>query len=85
MSIPNIVLQPALDEVQGAVTKAANSIVNVASGVSQWNKDRVKSNTNTKKAENSSNGTLDLSSRLVHRSYNKLPIFHSDLRDIKPF
>ena len=56
LSIPNIVLQPALDEVQGAVTKAAHTIVQVASGVSQWNKDRVKSKPTNKKDEKASNG-----------------------------
>ena len=57
LAIPNIVLQPALDEVQGAVTKSAHSIVQVASGVSQWNKDRVKAKINSRKNENSSHGT----------------------------
>jgi len=40
LAIPNIVIQPGLDEVQNAVTKAAHSIVNVSSGVAQWSKDR---------------------------------------------
>lgn len=55
LSIPNVVLQPALDEVQGAVTKSAHAIVQVASGVSQWDKDRVKFKA-SKKQESSSNG-----------------------------
>ncbi|KAF6020163.1 DNAH5 [Bugula neritina] len=54
LSIPNVVLQPALDEVQGAVTKSAHAIVQVASGVSQWDKDRVKFKA-SKKQESSSN------------------------------
>lgn len=42
LAIPIIVMQPALDEVQQAVNKAAQMIINVSKGVSQWNKDRKK-------------------------------------------
>ncbi|XP_038070084.1 dynein heavy chain 5, axonemal-like isoform X1 [Patiria miniata] len=40
LSIPNIIMQPALDEVQQAVNKAAQLILGVAKGVAQWNKER---------------------------------------------
>lgn len=39
LAIPIIVMQPALDEVQQAVNKAAQYVINVSKGVSQWNKD----------------------------------------------
>ena len=56
LAIPNIVLQPGLDEVQAAVTKSAHSIVHVATGVSQWNKDRVKAKIMSKKSDGSTHG-----------------------------
>ncbi|XP_074644897.1 dynein axonemal heavy chain 5-like [Tubulanus polymorphus] len=40
LQIPNIVMQPALDEVQQAVNKAAQMIISVSKGVSQWSKER---------------------------------------------
>ena len=42
LAIPNIVMQPALDEVQQAVNKGAQSILSVTKGVSQWSKERKK-------------------------------------------
>lgn len=51
-------MQPALDEVQNAVTKAAHTIVQVASGVSQWNKDRKRSKASHSTENNGSNGTV---------------------------
>ena len=42
LAIPIIVMQPALDEVQQAVNKAAQFVISVSKGVSQWNKDRKK-------------------------------------------
>ena len=39
LSIPNVVMQPALDEVQQTVNKASQAILNVFKGVSQWSKD----------------------------------------------
>lgn len=38
LQIPNISMQPALDEVQQALNKAAQYVVSVAKGVSQWDK-----------------------------------------------
>ena len=40
LAIPNVVMQPALDEVQQAVNKAAHLVISVSKGVSQWNKER---------------------------------------------
>ena len=40
LAIPNVVMQPALDEVQQAVNKAAQLVISVSKGVSQWNKER---------------------------------------------
>ncbi|KAK3610339.1 hypothetical protein CHS0354_029807 [Potamilus streckersoni] len=42
LAIPNINMQPALDEVQQAVNKAAQMVVNVSKGISQWSKERKK-------------------------------------------
>ena len=42
LTIPTISMQPALDEVQQAVNKAAQMIINTAKGVSQWSKERKK-------------------------------------------
>jgi dynein heavy chain len=39
LAIPNIVMQPALDEVQQVVNKAAQAVLNVFKGISQWEKD----------------------------------------------
>jgi hypothetical protein len=38
--IPNIVMQPALDEVQQGLNKAVQSIISVSKGVAQWSKER---------------------------------------------
>ena len=40
LAIPNITMQPALDEVQQAINKAAQMVVSVSKGVCQWSKDR---------------------------------------------
>ena len=40
LAIPNIIMQPALDEVQQAVNKAAQLILGVAKGVALWGKER---------------------------------------------
>ena len=40
LAIPNITMQPALDEVQQAINKAAQMVVSVSKGICQWNKDR---------------------------------------------
>ena len=42
LSIPNIIMQPALDEVQQVVNKAAQMVVSVSKGVAQWSKERKK-------------------------------------------
>lgn len=38
LQIPNITMQPALDEIQQSLNKAAQCVVSVSKGVSQWNK-----------------------------------------------
>jgi dynein heavy chain len=38
LQIPNITMQPALDEIQQALNKAAQYVVSVSKGVSLWNK-----------------------------------------------
>lgn len=38
LQIPNITMQPALDEIQQSLNKAAQYVVSVSKGVSQWNK-----------------------------------------------
>ncbi|KAK7469850.1 hypothetical protein BaRGS_00036128, partial [Batillaria attramentaria] len=40
LAIPNVVMQPALDEVQQGLNKAVQSIVSVSKGVAQWSKER---------------------------------------------
>ena len=40
LAIPNIIMQPALDEVQQAVNKAAQLVLGVAKALAQWNKER---------------------------------------------
>ncbi|XP_048253391.1 dynein axonemal heavy chain 5-like isoform X2 [Haliotis rufescens] len=40
LQIPNITMQPALDEVQQALNKAVQNIICVSKGVSQWSKER---------------------------------------------
>lgn len=40
LAIPNIVMQPALDEVQQAVNKAAQMVIGVSKGVSKWSDKR---------------------------------------------
>ncbi|XP_033755107.1 LOW QUALITY PROTEIN: dynein heavy chain 5, axonemal-like [Pecten maximus] len=40
LAIPNIVMQPALDEVQQAVNKAAQKIILVSKGVAKWSEER---------------------------------------------
>ncbi|CAH1780133.1 unnamed protein product, partial [Owenia fusiformis] len=44
LTIPNIVMQPPLDEVQQAINKATQLVLNVSKGVSQWSKERKKGN-----------------------------------------
>ncbi|XP_074540218.1 dynein axonemal heavy chain 5 [Halichoeres trimaculatus] len=41
LSIPNIAMVPALEEVQQALNKAVECIVSVTKGVSQWSKERI--------------------------------------------
>ena len=36
LSIPNIMMQPALDDIQQAINKAAAMVVSVSKGISQW-------------------------------------------------
>lgn len=38
LAIPNVVMSPALDEVQQAVNKAAQKVISVSKGVSKWHK-----------------------------------------------
>ncbi|CAC5424902.1 unnamed protein product [Mytilus coruscus] len=38
LAIPNVVMSPALDEVQQAVNKAAQLVVSVSKGISKWHK-----------------------------------------------
>lgn len=59
LAIPNIVMQPPLDEVQGAVSKAAQLIVQVASGVSQWSKDRRRNKPTSQNDSTASNGIVN--------------------------
>ncbi|XP_052714224.1 dynein axonemal heavy chain 5-like isoform X2 [Crassostrea angulata] len=40
LAIPNIVMQPALDEVQQTVNKAAQMIISVSKGVAKWSEER---------------------------------------------
>ncbi|XP_064611990.1 dynein axonemal heavy chain 5-like isoform X2 [Liolophura sinensis] len=58
LSIPNIVMQPALDEVQQAVNKAAQLVIGVSKGVSQWSKERKRQ---SQSAMNRSGSGLDVS------------------------
>ncbi|XP_013856333.1 dynein heavy chain 5, axonemal, partial [Austrofundulus limnaeus] len=41
LSIPDIVMVPALEEVQQALNQAVDCVVSVSKGVSQWSEDRV--------------------------------------------
>lgn len=41
LSIPNIVMVPALEEVQQALNRAVECVVSVSKGVSQWSKERI--------------------------------------------
>ncbi|CAJ1061771.1 dynein heavy chain 5%2C axonemal isoform X1 [Xyrichtys novacula] len=41
LSIPNITMVPALEEVQQALNRAVECIVSVTKGVSQWSKERI--------------------------------------------
>lgn len=41
LSIPNIVMMPALEEIQQALNKAVEYVVNVSKGVGQWSKERI--------------------------------------------
>ncbi|XP_041649230.1 dynein heavy chain 5, axonemal [Cheilinus undulatus] len=41
LSIPNIAMVPALEEVQQALNRAVECIVSVSKGVSQWSKERI--------------------------------------------
>uniref|UniRef100_A0A3Q3G615 Dynein, axonemal, heavy chain 5 n=1 Tax=Labrus bergylta TaxID=56723 RepID=A0A3Q3G615_9LABR len=41
LSIPNIAMVPALEEVQQALNRAVECIVSVTKGVSQWSKERI--------------------------------------------
>ncbi|CAF0809445.1 unnamed protein product [Rotaria sordida] len=40
--IPNITLQPQIDEVQSYLNKAIHTIINISKNISQWSKDRKK-------------------------------------------
>ena len=42
LAIPNIIMQPTLDEVQQSLNKAAHLVLSVSKGVAQWNKERRK-------------------------------------------
>uniref|UniRef100_A0A3B4UMV2 Dynein axonemal heavy chain 5 n=1 Tax=Seriola dumerili TaxID=41447 RepID=A0A3B4UMV2_SERDU len=41
LSIPNIAMVPALEEVQQALNRAVECVVSVSKGVGQWSKDRI--------------------------------------------
>ncbi|XP_073341888.1 dynein axonemal heavy chain 5 isoform X5 [Pagrus major] len=41
LSIPNIAMVPALEEIQQALNRAVECVVSVSKGVSQWNKERI--------------------------------------------
>lgn len=41
LSIPNIAIVPALEEVQHALNRAVDCIVSVSKGVGQWSKERI--------------------------------------------
>lgn len=41
LSIPNISMVPALEEVQQALNRAVECVVSVSKGVSQWSKERI--------------------------------------------
>ncbi|XP_060727240.1 dynein axonemal heavy chain 5 [Tachysurus vachellii] len=41
LSIPNIVMMPALEEIQQALNKAVECVVSVSKGVGQWSKERI--------------------------------------------
>lgn len=41
LSIPNIVVMPALDEIQQALNKAVEYVVSVSKGIGQWSKERI--------------------------------------------
>ncbi|KPP75577.1 dynein heavy chain 5, axonemal-like [Scleropages formosus] len=41
LAIPNIVMVPALDEVQQALNRAVECVVSVSKGVAQWSKERI--------------------------------------------
>ncbi|KAF5899802.1 dynein heavy chain 5, axonemal, partial [Clarias magur] len=41
LSIPNIVMMPALDDIQQALNKAVEYVVSVSKGVGQWSKERI--------------------------------------------
>ncbi|MEQ2240347.1 hypothetical protein ILYODFUR_013861, partial [Ilyodon furcidens] len=41
LSIPNIVMVPALEEVQQALNRAVECVVSVSKGVGQWSKERI--------------------------------------------
>lgn len=51
-------MQPALDEVQQAVNKAAQLVIGVSKGVSQWSKERKR---HSQSAMNRSSSGLDVS------------------------
>ena len=40
LTIPNVVMQPALDEVQQAVNKAAQKVIFVSKGIAKWSDER---------------------------------------------
>lgn len=41
LSIPNIVMMPALEGIQQALNKAVEYVVSVSKGVGQWSKERI--------------------------------------------
>ena len=40
LAIPQIVMHPALDEVQQALNKAVQNVISVSGAVAQWSKER---------------------------------------------
>ena len=41
LSIPNVAMVPALDEVQQALNRAVECVVSASKGVGQWSKERI--------------------------------------------
>uniref|UniRef100_A0A669D0H3 Dynein axonemal heavy chain 5 n=1 Tax=Oreochromis niloticus TaxID=8128 RepID=A0A669D0H3_ORENI len=60
LSIPNIVMVPALEEVQQALNRAVECVVSVSKGVSQWSKERI-----SKVNKGTINFTSDMSASVI--------------------